>query len=90
MSIKITHPEDGFTGNAINLDFTGGVAEAKSLSKEALAVLSENGFAVKKAEPTAAEKAAAEKAKADKAAADEAERTAADKAASDTAEAGKK
>lgn len=65
MTVKITHPEASFTGNAINLDFTGGVAEVKSLSKEARTVLSEHGFTVKSVEPTAAEKAAAEKAKAD-------------------------
>lgn len=80
MTVKITHPEKNFTGNAINLDFTGGVAEAGSLSKEARAVLAEHDFKVEnaKSEPTDAEKAAAEKAKADKA---EADRIAAEKAA---------
>lgn len=78
MTVKITHPEKNFTGNAINLDFTGGVAEADSLSKEARAVLAEHDFKVEnvKSEPTDAEKAAAEKAKADKA-----DRIAAEKAA---------
>lgn len=91
MTVKITHPEAGFTGNAINLDFTAGVAEAKSLSKEARTVLSEHGFTVKNVEPTAAEKAAADKAKADKDAADkdETERVAAEaKAAAEQAAAG--
>lgn len=86
MGIKITHPEAGFTGNAINLDFEGGVAEAKSLTKEARTVLSEHGFTVKSVEPTAAEKAAAEKAKADaEAEKAEAERLAAEKAEADKA-----
>ncbi|MDR6867678.1 membrane protein involved in colicin uptake [Microbacterium resistens] len=81
MSVKIIHPDKSFTGNAINLDFTSGEAEVKSLSKEARTVLSENGFTVKNIEPTAAEKSAAEKARADKEAADKAERLAAEEKA---------
>ncbi len=48
MSIQITHPEEGFTGDFAGIQFTNGAAELPSLSDEAQDVLREHGLTFKK------------------------------------------